>query len=68
MVVRRVKADTNLLLLLLLMQDSEGRRQGGGARSRSVVIKIEDTVRQHYNCTAFLDSLEVRNQSVYHKN
>ena len=68
MVVRRVKGDTTLLLLLLLMQDAGGRTQGGGGRSRSVVIKIEDTVRQHYNCTAFLDSLEVRGQIYYHEN
>ena len=68
MVVRKVKGNTTLLLLLLVMQDSGGRRQGGGGRSRKLVIQIEDTVRQHYNCTAFLDSLEVRNQSFYHAN
>ena len=63
MVVRRVKGDTTLLLLLLIMQDSEGRMQEKGGRSISVVIQIEDTVRMQYNCTAFLDSLEVRARS-----
>ena len=70
MVVRRVKGDTTLLLLLLLMQDSEGRRQRQGRRSRSVVIQIEDTVKMQYNCTAFLNNLEVsqRGQRCYYEN
>ena len=61
--VRSVKGDTTLLLLLLLVQESGGRRLKEGGRSRSVVIQIEDTVRMRYNCTAFLDSLEVRARS-----
>ena len=63
-----------ITLLLLLIQDLGGRGQelngrgledmgrslAGEGKSRIVVIQIEDTTRQPYNCSAFLDTLEVR--------
>ena len=38
-----------------------------GGRRNSVVIKIEENVRQPYNCTAFLDILEVRRKGSMQK-
>ena len=67
-----MRAITTLLLILIqdsggrgqelegLGQEDMGRRPGGEGRSRSVLIQIEDTAKQPYNCTAFLDTLEVR--------
>ena len=72
MEVRRVRSLTTLLLLLIQDsggrgqevdgwgQEDVGRRLEGEGKSRSVLIQIEDTARQPYNCTAFLDTLEVR--------
>ena len=41
-------------------EDVRNRQKAEGGTRTSVVIEIEEIVRQPYNCTAFLDTLEVR--------
>ena len=57
---RRQEADGKRPEDVRSRQKVEGRLLRTGGTSKNVVIQIEEIVRQPYNCTAFLDILEVR--------